>query len=74
MRILNERNEEIEDYSTYCPQCGTTNIEKGALSGRDFDERGWYQTVRFTCKNIKCNNKWHNRIIILGGGTKRQNW
>ena len=73
-RILNERGEEIEDYSTYCPVCGTTDIEKGAMGGQDFDENGWFQIVPFTCNAPKCRHKWHNRVMLAEGGMKFQNW
>lgn len=73
-KILNERGEEIDAYSTYCPVCGTTNIEQGTMTGQDFDENGWYQTVMFKCKAPKCGHTWHNRIVLAEGGQRFQNW
>jgi predicted RNA-binding Zn-ribbon protein involved in translation (DUF1610 family) len=75
-KILNEQGEEIEDYSTYCPKCGTTDIRKGAMSGQDFDENGWYQKQEFICNAPKCGYRWHNRVVLAdgGGGFRFQNW
>ena len=73
-KIVSEQGEEIEDFSTYCPICGTTNIEKGQISGQEFDETGWYQTVSFSCKAVKCGHKWVNKVMLAEGGTRFHNW
>ena len=72
-KIRNEHDEGIDDYSTYCPRCGTTDIEKGQMSGQNFDDIGWYQVVRFTCKAPKCKYTWRNRVMLVEGGL-RINW
>lgn len=64
-RILSDKNEELDETSTYCPRCGTNNIEAGPLSGVDFDENGWFHKRLFTCKSAKCGHRWGNRIIVL---------
>jgi hypothetical protein len=66
--IFNEQGNEVEDFSKYCPVCGTTDIEKGEMTGPDFDEKGWFYAHHFTCKNKKCKHTWINKVIVAGGG------
>jgi RNA polymerase subunit RPABC4/transcription elongation factor Spt4 len=67
-RILNENNEELNESSQYCPRCGSTNLEIGAVSkAPDFDEEGWFYTRGYNCKNPKCGHIWGNKIVILDG-------
>ena len=69
-RILNECGEEADAYSIYCPRCGTTDIEKGQISGQNFDDSGWFHVVPFTCKSPKCKHTWYNRVMIAEGGMR----
>jgi transposase-like protein len=64
-KILSDTNEEMDEVSTYCPRCGSTNIEMSKLSGVDFDDCGWYHKRAFMCKSAKCGHMWGNRIIVL---------
>ena len=71
-RILNDKNEELNESSQYCPQCGSTNIEAGKVSkAPDFDENGWFHTRGYICKNPKCGHIWGNKIIVLDGRQPR---
>lgn len=66
--IVNERGEKVEGLAIYCPKCGHHKIQKGNLSGQDFDETGWFHTQEFICLNLKCGHRWSNKIMIQRGG------
>ena len=67
--ILNEDGNRVDDFSIYCPKCGTTDIDKGEMAGPDFDEKGWFYVYPFRCKNPKCNHTWTNKVVVASGGT-----
>jgi hypothetical protein len=63
-------NGDIEkDFSTSCIKCGFHEVEKVIGTGTDFDEKGWYNVVSYTCQESKCNHKWTEKVYILSGGT-----
>ena len=69
--IIDETSgQEMDNYSTYCPKCGKTDIEKTQMTDADFDENGWFHLQGFKCNNPKCNNTWNNKIIVAKGGRK----
>lgn len=55
------------DFSSYCPECGFHVVEKEVLPGVDFDEHGWFQAVKYQCKDTKCNHTWQEKVIVKGG-------
>lgn len=64
-RILNEKNEELNEASQYCPKCGSNHIEAGLVSSApDFDELGWFYTRTYACKSSKCGHRWHDKIMV----------
>jgi transposase-like protein len=71
--ILDESTgDEMDALSTYCPKCGTTNIEKtGGIIGPDFDESGWFYRQGFKCKVPKCCHTWNNKIVTLRSSKNR---
>ena len=71
-RILNEKNEEVNETPSYCPRCGSTNLEIGKVSATpDFDEYGWYYSRGYVCKQPKCGHCFGTKIMILEGGVRQ---
>lgn len=70
-RILNEKNEELNEAPHYCPRCGSMNIEPGRMTGPDFDEHGWFYSRGYVCKHVKCGHIFGTKTMILEG-TERQ--
>jgi hypothetical protein len=67
--ILNESEQSIEDFSGFCPKCGSHLFQKGEMTGPDFDENGWFHVQNFQCQNPKCLHEWTNKVVIQNGGT-----
>lgn len=65
--ILDDKGQDISEMGRYCPSCGGETIDKGAPSPADFDENGWFHTIKLTCGNPKCLHTWNNRVVVMAG-------